>query len=156
MAKDPAFLFYASDFLTGTMFFNFEQRGKYIYLLCAQHQHGGLIDKKSFNDLVGEDSFLRSKFIESENGFYNERLNDEIEKRSKDTNASRNNGKLGGRPKKNLNETKTKPKNNPQVFKTEPKHNLTEDENENENEIRSIDKYRQDFENDYKLDEKVV
>ena len=38
--KDPAFLFYSSDFLTGTMFFTDEQVGKYIRLLCAQHQKG--------------------------------------------------------------------------------------------------------------------
>jgi uncharacterized protein YdaU (DUF1376 family) len=49
MAKDPAFLFYPSDFLTGTMFMNNEQIGIYIRLLCSQHQHGGVIDKISFN-----------------------------------------------------------------------------------------------------------
>ena len=49
MAKDPAFLFYTSDFLTGTMFMTNEQVGIYIRLLCSQHQHGGIIDKISFN-----------------------------------------------------------------------------------------------------------
>ena len=86
MAKDPAFLFYPSDFLTGTMFMNHEQIGIYMRLLCSQHQHGGIIDKLSFNSLVGENEILRSKFIEVEIGFYNERLANEMEKRNKKSN----------------------------------------------------------------------
>lgn len=86
MAKDPAFLFYPSDFLTGTMFMNNEQIGIYIRLLCSQHQHGGIIDKISFNSLVGENQLLKSKFIESETGFYNERLTIEMDKRNKKSN----------------------------------------------------------------------
>jgi uncharacterized phage protein (TIGR02220 family) len=85
-SKDPAFLFYPSDFLTGTMFMNNEQIGIYIRLLCSQHQHGGIIDKTSFNSLVGENQLLRSKFIETETGFYNERLTVEMEKRNKKSN----------------------------------------------------------------------
>jgi len=81
MSKDPAFLFYTSDFLTGTIFMTNEQVGIYIKLLCAQHQHGGIIDKTAFNSLVGENALLRSKFIETDRGFYNPRLNDEMEKR---------------------------------------------------------------------------
>jgi uncharacterized protein YdaU (DUF1376 family) len=86
MAKDPAFLFYPSDFLTGTMFMNNEQIGIYIRLLCSQHQHGGIIDKLSFNSLVGENHLLKSKFIETESGFYNERLTIEMDKRNKKSN----------------------------------------------------------------------
>jgi uncharacterized protein YdaU (DUF1376 family) len=86
MAKDPAFLFYPSDFLTGTMFMNNEQIGIYIRLLCSQHQHGGIIDKLSFNSLVGENHLLKSKFIETETGFYNERLTIEMDKRNKKSN----------------------------------------------------------------------
>lgn len=86
MAKDPAFLFYSSDFLTGTMFLSHEQVGIYIRLLCSQHQHGGIIDKISFNSLVGNHEILRSKFIESDTGFYNERLANEVDLRSKKSN----------------------------------------------------------------------
>ena len=86
MAKDPAFLFYPSDFLTGTMFMNNEQIGIYIRLLCSQHQHGGIIDKISFNTLVGENLIIKSKFIETETGFYNERLTSEMDKRNKKSN----------------------------------------------------------------------
>jgi len=86
MAKDPAFLFYPSDFLTGTMFMSHEQIGIYIRLLCSQHQHGGVIDKISFNSLVGNNEIVRTKFIEIDLGFYNQRLADEMEKRNKKSN----------------------------------------------------------------------
>lgn len=86
MAKDPAFLFYPSDFLTGTMFLTNEQIGIYVRLLCSQHQHGGLIDKDSFNGMVGNNLLLRNKFIETDNGFYNERLMVEMDKRNKKSN----------------------------------------------------------------------
>ena len=42
MAKDPAVLFYTQDFLVGTMTMSYEQKGKYITLLCLQHQKGKL------------------------------------------------------------------------------------------------------------------
>lgn len=83
MAKDPAFMFYASDFLTGTMYFTDAQVGKYIRLLCYQHQHGGLIDADLFAGIVGNDLILKKKFVETENGFYNERLAYQMQVRSK-------------------------------------------------------------------------
>ena len=83
MTKDPAFLFYASDFLTGTMLMNNEQVGIYIRLLCVQHQHGGMIDAISFNSMVGDNAVIRTKFIETPEGFYNQRMMDEMIKRNK-------------------------------------------------------------------------
>ena len=86
MSKDPAMLFYPSDFLTGTMFMSNEQVGIYMRLLCSQHQHGGSIDKDNFNALVkSDDKLIRSKFIEDKNGFYNERLLEEMMKRERKT-----------------------------------------------------------------------
>ena len=38
MAKDPAVLFYTQDFLVATITMTNEQKGKYITLLCLQHQ----------------------------------------------------------------------------------------------------------------------
>lgn len=91
MAKDPAFLFYTQDFIVGTMHMTYEQRGIYICLLCSQHQHGGLIDKASFNAMVGENEIIRKKFIETNDGFFNERLSLEMAKRAKkSTNLSLN------------------------------------------------------------------
>ena len=85
-SKDPAFLFYSSDFLTGTMFMTNEQIGIYIRLLCSQHQHGGIIDKISFNSMVGNHDIVKSKFVESELGFYNIRLMEVMELRNKKSN----------------------------------------------------------------------
>lgn len=84
--KDPAFLFYPSDFLTGTMFMNNEQVGIYVRLLCSQHQHGGIIDKVSFNSMVGQNELIRTKFVETENGFYNIRLMEEMGLRNQKSN----------------------------------------------------------------------
>jgi uncharacterized protein YdaU (DUF1376 family) len=84
MGKDPAFLFYTSDFLTGTMFMTNEQVGLYIRLLCAQHQHGGRIDtnvlRTQCDSITGGDTVF-SKFTHDHTGSYNERLAEEIEKR---------------------------------------------------------------------------
>jgi uncharacterized phage protein (TIGR02220 family) len=84
MGKDPAFLFYTSDFLTGTMFMTNEQVGLYIRLLCAQHQHGGRIDTnvlRSQCDCITGGDTVFSKFMHDRSGSYNERLEEEIQKR---------------------------------------------------------------------------
>ena len=91
MAKDPAFLLYSSDFLTGTIFMSDEQVGIYIRLLCAQHQHGGIINKQSFSSKVGTDELIREKFIECEEGFYNKRLLYEMGIRTKKSTSMSNN-----------------------------------------------------------------
>ena len=82
MSKDPAILFFTSDFLTGTMFMTNEQVGIYIRLLCAQHQHGGIIDKPSFNSMTNGHDVVRQKFQESEEGFFNARMMEEVERRN--------------------------------------------------------------------------
>ncbi len=131
IGQDPAFLFYAQDFLTGCDCMTDEEVGQYIRILCLQHQKGHLCER-DFNRKCSFDA-VREKFVQDENGnYYNVRLQKEIDKRGKDSDASRENGKLGGRPAKpkdNLNETY-------RFSKTKPKDNLTEIENENENEIR--------------------
>jgi len=82
MAKDPAVLLYTSDFLTGTIFFTDEQVGKYIRLLCAQHQKGH-IPPDNFNKISNNDPEIAKKFIKDRNGFYyNKRMEFETNKRS--------------------------------------------------------------------------
>lgn len=84
MAKDPAFLFYTSDFLTGTMFMSNEQVGLYIRLLCAQHQHGGRIDTnvlRSQCESITNGSAVYAKFEHDEAGSYSARLDEEMKKR---------------------------------------------------------------------------
>lgn len=95
MAKDPAFLFYSDNFLSGTMFFSDEQCGKYIRLLCAQHQSGHLQEKHMIFICKSYDKDIFDKFIKDEDGlYYNERLDQEINKR-KSYSESRSNNKKG-------------------------------------------------------------
>ena len=123
MAKDPAFLFYSSDFLNGVADLTMDERGQFITLLCLQHQKGTLTDKTIRLSLGSVSVDVLSKFTKDKDGnFFNERLQEEIEKRIQFTESRRNNGSKGGRPKNN-----TKPLGL-------AKHNLMEDVNENENE----------------------
>ncbi len=103
MGKDPAFLFYTSDFLIGTLVMSFEDRGKYITLLSYMH-HNGRLNAETIYVLVGEMSDnLKAKFKTDENGlWYNERLEEEMLKRNRFVGSRHSNGKLGGR-----RETKT-------------------------------------------------
>ncbi len=81
--KDPAFLFYPNDFTIGTQFFTDEQTGKYIRLLCAQHQHGHLTEKQVLSIIQSHDPEIMLKFNTDDNGkFFNERLEKETEKRA--------------------------------------------------------------------------
>lgn len=112
MAKDPAFLFYSDNFMTGTMFFTDEQTGKYIRLLCAQHQHGRLTEKHMMHICKTYDEDIWAKFQKDENGlFYQSRLSDEIEKRKNFTESRRKNRlstkKQTVKPKKPKNTSKT-------------------------------------------------
>lgn len=92
MAKDPAVLFYTQDFLVGTMTMNYEQKGKYITLLCLQHQKGKLTLKDLQSILTDEDYEIAEKFIKDTDGFYyNQKLRYESERRKKYSESRRNN-----------------------------------------------------------------
>tara|TARA_R100001244_G_scaffold128472_1_gene99398 strand:- start:953 stop:1642 length:690 start_codon:yes stop_codon:yes gene_type:complete len=121
MSKDPAFLFYSSDFLTGTMFLTDEQIGKFIKLLCIQHQKGRLREKDMLKicKTYDEDVFEMFKQDE-ENLFYNDRLEVEVNKRKAYSESRRNNRKKKTAPLKNTSLTYVK-------------HMENENENENEN-----------------------
>lgn len=82
MGKDPALLFYTSDFLTGTMTMTNEQVGKYIRLLCMQHQKGILTEKDMLFICQSYDQDIYAKFTQTKEGFFNERLRFEAEKRA--------------------------------------------------------------------------
>lgn len=83
MAKDPAVLFYTSDFLTGTMTLSDEQTGKYIKLLCLQHQKFELTEKDMMNICKSYDEDIFNKFIKTDTGYYNERMRQEADKRKR-------------------------------------------------------------------------
>lgn len=97
--KDPAFMFYPSDFMLGTFLMSDEEVGKYIRLLCLQHQQGHFTEE-DFNSLGGDNSKIRAKFIRDDQGLYfNERLDEEIFKRAAYKDKLRANGSLGGKSK---------------------------------------------------------
>lgn len=92
--KDPAFLFYSSDFLSGTMLMTDEEVGQYIRLLCLQHQKGHLKEKDILNICKTHNEEIFSKFkIDEEGNYYNERLETEINKRKAYSESRRNNRK---------------------------------------------------------------
>jgi len=103
MAKDPAVLFYTSDFLSSTITMTMEQKGKYITLLCIQHQQTYLTDEDLDAILSDKDKKIRDKFIKQTDGTYvNIKLKSESERRKAYTESRRNNR---SKIKNNLSET---------------------------------------------------
>jgi hypothetical protein len=94
MAKDPAVLFYTSDFLSGTLTMNYEQKGKYITLLCYQHQQGFLLEDDFKSILDDTDIKVFNKFEKLSDGkYYNLKLKVESERRKAYTESRRSNRK---------------------------------------------------------------
>lgn len=93
MAKDPAFLFYSSDFFMGTIEMSDAQVGQYTRLLCLQHIKGHLneaIMKSTMNGTL--DPMIANKFILDEEGlYYNVRLDAEVVRRQKYSESRRSN-----------------------------------------------------------------
>lgn len=98
--KDPAVLFYTSDFLVGCSALTMEERGQYITLLCLQHTTGHL-SKKTMTLAVGTVSpDVLAKFRKDEHGLYfNERMDAEKEARERYMATKRAAGSKGGRAK---------------------------------------------------------
>lgn len=127
MAKSPAVLFYTGDFLNGTITMTDEEVGKYIRLLCLQHQQGHITDKHMKKICNSNDDEVLNKFVKDENGnWYNERMRDEILKRENFCN-SRSINREG--KKKDKNHIKN-------ICNTYEKH--MENENENRNTIDRV------------------
>jgi hypothetical protein len=93
MSKDPAVLFYTSDFLSGTFTMTNEQVGMYIRLLCLQHQKGKLTEKDMLSICKAYDADIWCKFKIEDGLFYNERMYSETIRRQKFTESRRNNAK---------------------------------------------------------------
>lgn len=139
--KNPAFLFYSSDFMSGVTDLTMEERGQFITLLCIQHQKGSLSEKTIRLNVGSVSVDVLAKFKQDEDGnYYNERLKDEIEKRNNFTESRKNNGNKGGRPKKEESKepnakTYGKPNEKPYGFYMN-NHMENENENINDNEIK--------------------
>jgi hypothetical protein len=125
MSKDPAILFYTSDFLTGTMTMTNDQVGKYIRLLCVQHQKGIITEKDMLFICQSYDEDIYGKFIKTDDGYYNKRMRFEAEKRAKYSQSRADN-------RSNLNKKTTK-KHMKKICKTYDEHMENENENINEN-----------------------
>lgn len=125
--KDPAFLFYSSDFLSGTMLMSDEDVGKYIRLLCLQHQKGHLKEKEMLNICKEFNEDIFSKFKKDEEGkYFNERLEEEANKRKAYSESRRNN-------RKKKEEKQTYEKDMKNICNSYEKHMENENANINEN-----------------------
>lgn len=82
--KDPAVLFYTSDFLSGTYTMNYSQRGKYITLLCIQHQKGFLTKQELAFISEGEVEVIE-KFTELDGKYINLKMYNETIRRKEYT-----------------------------------------------------------------------
>jgi uncharacterized protein YdaU (DUF1376 family) len=95
MAKDPAFLFYPNDYLGGTMGMTFEEKGAYMELLMMQFNRGHMTTHmigQTIGQLFGR---IEDKFkVDADGLYYNQRLDNEIQKRQNFV-ASRVNNKSG-------------------------------------------------------------
>ena len=83
MSKDPAFLMYSNDFLSGMADLTMEERGQYITMILLQHQKGALSTKLIQIQFGGMPSVdVLAKFlIDTDGNYYNKRLDAEKTKR---------------------------------------------------------------------------
>jgi uncharacterized protein YdaU (DUF1376 family) len=100
MAKDPAFLFYPGDYVSGTMGMTFEEKGAYMDLLMLQFNRGHM-NTHMIQHTVGHLwEQVKCKFIQDQEGlWYNIRLDVEKDKRKTFTESRRNNMKPKNKPK---------------------------------------------------------
>ncbi len=101
--KAPAFQFYASDFIGGTMQFTAEETGVYIRLLCYQWMNGGLPnDKNRIRSIAGYTkdpgslTMPLAKFILGTDGVYRNKRLEEVRTAQDDFRRRQSvNGKAG-------------------------------------------------------------
>ena len=132
--KDPALLLYTQDFITGTFFMSHEQRGKYILLLCLQHQKGHLTTEQMSQILEDTDVEVAGKFIQDEEGkWFNPRADREKLKREEGAIWRSENGRKGGLAKaKNKQNSSKDPSKTPSKTSSENLSRALENENEDE------------------------
>jgi len=137
MSKDPAVLFYTSDFLAGTAFFTMEERGQYITLLCEQHQCGPIPEHRMNQIIPDLLSIVRTKFKKTaQKTFENDRMKQEKEKRVKYCKS---------RSKNRMKSNK----------KTYEKHMSLHMENENENEYINSSSFKEEKKEEIQKKEEI-
>lgn len=81
--KDPAVLFYTSDFLSAVSLMDMRERGQYITLLCLQRERGHLTMQEIKRAVKTPSSEVMSKFQQDEDGkYFNVRMDKEIAARA--------------------------------------------------------------------------
>ena len=129
MSKDPAFLFYSSDWLSGTQRMSAEQKGKYIDLLCDQHQNGRLREKDMLNICKTYDEDIFDKFkIDQDGLYYNSKLETETNRRKAYSESRRKNRTTKNSSINNISKTYDKHMEtgttNRTINKTKTKNNI--------------------------------
>jgi len=109
MPKDPAVLFYTSDFLSGTAFFTDEQKGQYITLLCQQHQSDIIPEEHMIKVCGSINSPVVSKFKKANGGYYNVRMREEKERRAAYCEGRRKNKLNGSKKEKEVEKAEPEP-----------------------------------------------
>lgn len=97
--QDPAYRLYTADFLVRNFDITDEQMGKFIRLLCYQHQNGHLSEETMKSFCKGVDEMVFSRFSRDGQGrYYNLEMEKEVQRRvevskTKSENAKKRKGK---------------------------------------------------------------
>jgi len=84
MGKDPAMLWYPSDWISGTQGMSFEEKGAYMELLMLQFNRGHMTNKMIINTIGDIWDSISLKFEQDDDGlWYHHRIDFEKEKRKK-------------------------------------------------------------------------
>ena len=113
--KAPAFQFYSSDFMIGVMYWTHDLIGKYILLLCWQHQNDVITEEHMINicktHVKDIDNKLMSKFLQDDDGnYFNARLKD-VTDNQKAYSDSRRKNREGSKSVINSKQSSLKKKN---------------------------------------------
>lgn len=138
MMKNPAVLFYTSDFITGTLFMTNEEVGAYIRVLCMQHQKGHLTEEEILQICKKNEIFssIIVHFKQDKKGLYfNKRMDKEKEKRQKYSESRARNRSNPNKDIKNISSTYEN------ISKSYEEHMENENEDENINKNNILDLY---------------
>jgi hypothetical protein len=137
MAKNPAFPFYANDFLVDTLRWSRGMKSLHVDLMCESWSNKEVRNENGYPAGLNEEDQnlwvkIKHKWVLVGNIWTNEKLEECRKDHDRFLQKQKENGRKGGRP------TEKEPKNNPRLFLTEtqtiPKPNPLEEEDEREEE----------------------
>lgn len=97
--RDPAFMLYTANFLTDTRRMTNEQVGKYIKLICYQHQTGHITEDEFFEIVSEKDAPILHLYKVDNEGLYYSEYVDEIKAKRNAYCISRSNNAKKKKPK---------------------------------------------------------